>query len=295
MPCTLCLEFPEAIHNGTSRGYRCEAIYRDGPDSLAQLAVIGPGMDRFDTQVAAYCQIGNHCLLMLHTWQANSSRAKRHIHGAYTQEFNLRNVLVGHLLHGRFKAILIDGDANLLALCRDVERYPVAVRFVSEPGDWAWSSYNGHVGTAPAPDWLDTDGLYAYLLGRAVTGDKDRAAAARKYAALVAKDGAQDNSFWKTGLRQQVFLGDDEFVQRMQAKATQQQRANADFPMAQRRTRPKRTLHHYLQQFEKTADALAQAYRDGAMTMTAMAQALALSVPTVSRWIASSELQASEK
>jgi putative transposase len=285
----LRLEFPGAIYHVTSRGDRREAIYRDDPDRQAQLAVIGQAMDRFEAQVLAYCQMGNHYHLVLHTRQANLSRTMRHINGVYTQHFNRRHGLVGHLFQGRFKAILVDRDAYLLALCRYVERNPVAAGLVEDAGDWVWSSYNAHVGAVSAPDWLDTDGLHGYLLGRPVTGDKDHATAARRYAALVAKASAQDESFWGQGLRQQVFLGDDDFVQRMQDKATAQQRANAEFPLAQRKARPKRALHDYLQQFEKPADALAAAYRDGAMTMSAMAQALELSVPTVSRWIAASE------
>jgi putative transposase len=285
----LRLEFPGAIYHVTSRGDRREAIYRDELDRQAQLAVIGQAMARFDAQVLAYCQMGNHYHLVLHTRQANLSRTMRHINGVYTQQFNRRHGLVGHLFQGRFKAILVDRDAYLLTLCRYVERNPVAAGLVADAGQWAWSSFNAHVGAALAPPWLDTDGLHGYLLGRAVNGDKDRAVAARRYAALVAKDSAQDASFWGNGLRQQVFLGDDDFVQCMQDKATAQQLANADFPIAQRQARPKRALHDYLQRFDKPAAALAAAYRDGAMTMTAMAKAMAISVPTVSRWIASSE------
>jgi putative transposase len=40
-------------------------------------------MDRFDAQVLAYCQIGNHYHLVLHTRQANLSRLMRHVNGVY--------------------------------------------------------------------------------------------------------------------------------------------------------------------------------------------------------------------
>jgi hypothetical protein len=38
----------------------------------------------------------------------------RHVNGVYTQTFNRRHSLVGHVLQGRFKAILVDRDAYLL-------------------------------------------------------------------------------------------------------------------------------------------------------------------------------------
>ncbi|HNC19825.1 MAG: hypothetical protein NOF05_06210 [Candidatus Accumulibacter phosphatis] len=38
----------------------------------------------------------------------------RHVNGVYTQAFNRRHAKLGHLLQGRFKAILVDRDAYLL-------------------------------------------------------------------------------------------------------------------------------------------------------------------------------------
>lgn len=37
----------------------------------------------------------------------------RHINGVYTQTFNRRHQLTGHLFQGRFKAILVDSDSYL--------------------------------------------------------------------------------------------------------------------------------------------------------------------------------------
>jgi hypothetical protein len=75
----------------------------------------------------------------------------------------------------------------------------------------------------------------------------------------------------------------------MQGHATAQQRDNADFPIAQRTNKRHQSLQDHLQQFDNRADGLAAAYRDGALTMTAMAKALDMSLPTICRWIAQSE------
>ena len=285
----LRLEFPGAIYHVTSRGDRRELIYRDDDDRLAQLAVIGQAMDRFEAQVLAFCQLGNHYHLVLHTRRANLSRTMRHINGVYTQQFNRRHGLAGHVFQGRFKAVLVDRDAHLLALCRYVERNPVAAGLVADAADWPWSSYAAHVRTAAAPVWLDTDGLHGHLLGHAVQGERDRATAAKRYAALMGQPGDDEASFWADHLRQQMFLGDDDFVQRMLGKATAAQRDDAQIPKVQRKRVVKKALQDYLQQHRNQPDALAAAYRDGAMTMSAMAKSLGISVPTVSRWIAASE------
>jgi hypothetical protein len=56
----LRIEFPGAVYHITSRVHRREPIYRDDDDRLAQLDVIAHAMERFDAQVLAYCQMGNH-------------------------------------------------------------------------------------------------------------------------------------------------------------------------------------------------------------------------------------------
>ena len=142
--------------------------------------------------------MGNHFHLVLHTRQGNLSRLMRHINGVYTQQFNRRHGLVGHLFQGRFKAILVDRDAYLMALCRYVERNAVAAGLVATADEWAWSSYRAHVCKAPTPSWLDSDGLHGYLLGRSVASDRDRRRAAQKYAALVTDADEREASLWQT-------------------------------------------------------------------------------------------------
>ena len=147
----LRIEFPGAVYHVTSRGDRREPIYREDADRLLQLDMLATALDRFDAQVLAYCQMGNHYHLVLYTRQGNLSRLMRHLNGVYTQAFNRRHGLVGHLFQGRFKAILVDRDAYLLALCRYVERNPVAAGLVKAPDAWRWSSCQAHLGPVPTP------------------------------------------------------------------------------------------------------------------------------------------------
>jgi len=289
----LRIEFPGAIYHVTSRGDRCEPVYRDDEDRIAQLDIVGVAMDRFDAEVLAYCQMDNHYHLVLHTRQANLSRLMRHINGVYTQTFNRRHGSAGHLFQGRFKSILVDRDAYLLALCRYVERNPVAVGLVDGAEEWAWSSYRAHVRAAATPPWLDSDGLHGYVLGRPVASTRDRQRAAQRYAAFVADVKSGEPSIWKDGLRRQVFLGDDAFVSRMQTLANIRQRASAEVPRVQRK-RPG-TLQDCLKRNDDRAQALRLAYRECGITMSAMAQELGLSVSRVSRLIAAAERSLAEK
>jgi putative transposase len=280
----LRIEFPHAIYHVTSRGDRREPIYRSDDDRCMHLDVIAQTMARFDAQLLAYCLMGNHFHLVLHTRQANLSRLMRHLNGVYTQSFNRHHGLSGHLFQGRFKAILVDRDAYLMALCRYVERNPVAVGLVAAPTDWAWSSCRAHAGLEPTPAWLDSDGMHAYLLGKQVATSRDRNRAVQKYRALVENVSPEDASFWQQALQQQVYLGDEAFVQRMQEQATPARLTASEIPKRQRQL-PQAWADHLARAFGNRDAALLTAYRDGGMTMTVLARHTGLSVSHVGRLI----------
>jgi REP element-mobilizing transposase RayT len=281
----LRIEFPGAVYHITSRGDRREPIFVDDEDRLDLLDIVAQALSRFDAQMLAYCLMGNHYHFVLHTRQANLSLLMRHINGVYTQSFNRRHNKVGHLFQGRFKAILVDRDAYLLEVCRYVELNPVRAGMKRKPQAWPWSSYRAHVGLEATPEWLDTDGLHAYLLGRPVRSDADRRRAADRYARLVAS--APNLSLWDSALRQQIYLGDADFVERMQALADPRNSTDEDIPKVQRRK--VRSLKQWLENCGSREEALYRAYTESALSMTAMARELGLSVSRVSRLIAQAE------
>lgn len=284
----LRIEFPGAVYHVTSRGDRREPIYRDDADRECQLAVLAEALARFDAEVLAYCLMGNHYHLVLQTHAGQLSRLMRHLNGVYTQAFNHRHGLVGHLFQGRFKAILVDRDDYLVALCRYVERNPVAAGLVVRPADWPWSSCRAHLGLEPAAPWLAVHGLQAFMLGRTPSGQRDRNTAARRYAALVNDGQATDADFWATHLRGQIYLGDEHFAERMRARAKPSRLLAGAVPARQRKpaTSGPRTWAGWLELHAgQRAPALHAAYRAGWKSMPGLASACGLSVAHVSRLI----------
>jgi REP element-mobilizing transposase RayT len=93
----------------------------------------------------------NHYHLLIQTPDGNLSKGMRQLNGVYTQISNRRHRRVGHLFQGRFKAILVDGDAYLLELARYVVLNPVRAGMVKRPEHWAWSSYRASQGLVPSP------------------------------------------------------------------------------------------------------------------------------------------------
>jgi len=282
----LRIEFEDALYHVTSRGDRREAIFVDDTDRIAFLDLLGQVSDRFDFTALAYCLMGNHYHLVLATRQANLSMLMRQLNGVYTQRFNRRHGKVGHVFQGRFKAILVDRDAYLLALCRYVELNPVRARLVAAPGEWPWSSYRAHTGAADPPPWLDVAAVAAALQGAAPDTREISAAAMRQAAERHARfvaDGL-DQPLWAQALRQQVYLGDAAFVQRMQARAEAARLGAAEVPRPQRGA--PQPLAHWLANCPTRAQALLCGHRQSGLTMAAMARELGLSPGRVSQLIA---------
>jgi putative transposase len=270
----LRLEFEGALYHVTARGDRREPIVEDDVDRDTWLSVVAQGMDRFDATAYAYCLMGNHYHVVLRTNQPNLSRLMRHINGVYTQAYNVRHNKVGHLFQGRFKAILIDEEAYFLEVCRYVDLNPVRARLVKRPGAWTYSSYNAHTGRQEAPIWLDSTELHRRLAPRA-----PRREGPIRYAEFVAQ--GRGVNLWEEALIGQIYLGNEAFVNRLQAQAEAIE--EREIPRAQRRP-PLRPLAWYFAQHERDA-AIVCAYREGGHTQSAIAEATGLSVSRISRLV----------
>lgn len=283
----LRIEFPDALYHVTSRGDRREPIFNDDQDRQSFLDITGMALDRFDACALAYCLMGNHYHLVLHTRRANLSRLMRHINGVYTQAYNRRHNKVGHLFQGRFKAILVDRDPYLLEVCRYVDLNPVRANMVMHPADWPWSSYRAHAGIHTAQGWLDTRSVHGYLLGHNADTSEGAAQAALRYERLVEQ--GRDIRLWDAALRQQIYLGDDTFIMRTQSQVEPVRARAVDVPRTQRRAKPE-SIDSYMASFSRN-EAIVRACCEGGHSMSAIAREVGLSVSRVSRIIDSHKMK----
>jgi putative transposase len=150
----LRLEYEGAVYHVTSRGNARQDIYLVDPDRELFLSVVGATVERFSWLCHAYCLMPNHYHLLIETPEANLSRGMRHLNGVYTQAFNRRHMRSGHVLQGRFKAIVVEKESHLLELARYVVLNPVRARMVRSAKDWPWSSYRATAGLAEVPHFL---------------------------------------------------------------------------------------------------------------------------------------------
>jgi len=277
----LRIEFPGAVYHVTSRGDRREPIFEDDKDRAVLLNIVGQMLARFDSIALAYCLMGNHYHFVLGTRQANLSAMMRQINGVYSQAYNRRHGKVGHVFQGRFKAILIDRDNYLLEVCRYVDLNPVRAGMVEHAGDWPWSSYRAHCGLAESLPWLDTPGLHGFVLGDDAKTLAQRRRAAQQYAEWV--QAGRGVRLWDESLRQQIYLGDEEFIRNQQDEADKAGLTSREVPKAQRTKNV--TLAQWMAHSEDRAEALWHAHVDSGITMTALANELGVSVARVSQLI----------
>ena len=283
----LRIEFPGAVYYLSSQGRGNTAIFMDKVDRQSLLSVLAHGMERFDAQVLAYCLLDDSVELVVFTAQANLSRLMRHVNGVYTQAFNRRHGRSGPVLQGRFKSVLVDRDKALLGACQYVETAAVRAGLARTAGSWAWSSFAAHTGQAGVPAWLDSQGLLSFVLGRAARTPSECRKAGERYAASLAQfDGA---AFWSDTLRHQIYLGDAAFVARMRASKWRGAAKSARSSAKPAAGRGKARLAQWINDSASREEGLLRAYTEGGLSMTAMAEALGLSVARVSRLIARAE------
>lgn len=269
----LRLEFAGALYHLTSRGDRRESIYEDDADRKGFLSILGDVCSQQNWLCHAYCLMTNHYHLLVETPGGNLSRGMRQLNGVYTQRCNRRHGRAGHVFQGRYKAILVDKQAYLLELARYIVLNPVRAGMVRLVEDWPWSSYRAMAGQAKPPDWLRTEWLLATFGGR-----KGEARAA--YRCFVA-GGERLASPWDE-LRKQVFLGDEGFVGRMQARVKGDHASLTEIPKCQRWPKAG-SLEDYSGKALSRNEAIAEAYASGGYTLKEVGDHFGLHYSRVSR------------
>lgn len=267
----LRLEFAGALYHVTSRGDHQEDIFLCDDDRKEWLEVLGIVCSRFNWVVHTYCQMTNHYHLLLETADGNLSGGMRQLNGLYTQRFNRRHGLAGHLFQGRYKAILVQKETYLLELTRYVVLNPLRANMVKSLEDWRWSSYPFFMEQETPPPWLDTEWLLSQF-------GSQRSAAITGYRQFVMAGKGLPSPLEKT--RHQLLLGDDAFAERH--RQTKDSEALREVSKAHRRS-VALTLNEYRERHPNKDEAMAQAYLSGAYTMEEIGRYFGVHYMTVSR------------
>ena len=266
----LRIEIAGALYHVTSRGDRQENIYESDTDRENFLLVLEEVCKQYNWSVHSYCLMSNHYHLLVETPDGNLSKGMRQLNGVFTQKYNRNNNKVGHVFQGRFKGILVDGDAYLMELVRYIVLNPVRAQMVRSARDWKWSSFRATIGVVLCPEWLDREWLLSSFAKR-------QSVAIDKFKRFVA-EGKNQPSPWDN-LKNQIFLGDEQFVERMLDHVKKDKRLS-EIPKAQRRVKVK-SIEDYARDSDSRNLAIVSAYRNGAFTLAEIGEYFGLHYSTV--------------
>lgn len=269
----LRLEFAGALYHVTSRGDRKSVIFHDNADRLAWLSVLTDVCKRFNFRVHSYCQMNNHYHLMVETIDGELARGMHQLNGAYSQYFNRRYDLVGHVFQGRYKAILVQKESYLLELSRYIVLNPMRAGIATSLADWRWSSHPHFMQTEGKPIWLETDWLLSHF-------GSDRASARRAYNTFILSGKGLVSPL--RDVQHQLLLGDSDFVAKH--LNTVEPGMLDSIGRIQRRA-VALTLDEYTAKFGYGEQAMVQAYLSTAYTMQRIADHFHVSPRTVGRAI----------
>jgi len=215
----LRLEYAGAIYHVMSGGDRQEAIFLDDEDRRRFLKTLGEACGKAGWKVHAYCLMGNHFHLVLETPQPTLVAGMKWFLGTYTQRFNARHRMRGHLFAGRYKSLLVDGsdDMYLRVVCDYVHLNPVRAGLIAAEGelvDYAWSSYPEYLKPPKQrSEWLRVDRLLGEMGIR-----RDSAAGRREFREVMEArrraEGHADEELW-SGIRRGWRFGAEDFLERL--------------------------------------------------------------------------------
>ena len=271
----LRLELAGGLYHVTSRGNARNDIYLDDEDRINWLELFMDVCFQFNWVCHAYCLMSNHYHVIVETLEGNLSKGMRQLNGVYTQTFNRRHRRIGHVFQGRYKAILVKKDSYLLELSRYVVLNPVRAQMVKEVADWRWSSYRATIRHTQPLRCLQIDWLLSQF-------GSDQEQAIVRYKNFV-RAGVGLPPVWEN-LKNQIFLGEKTFVERLQGQIKAGSSDLTEIPKAQRRPLGK-SLSHYSETFSNAKEGMKKAYESGDYTMQQIADAFGVHYSTVSRAI----------
>ena len=218
----LRIQYAGAVYHVMARGNQGRDIYADDQDRRLWLEALAEGCEKTGWRIHAWVMMRNHYHLLLETPEANLVAGMKWFQGTYTQRYNSRHRVFGHLYQGRYKAVVVDGArGNYFAVVSTyIHLNPARAGLIrigrERLSQYPWSSYPGYVtALGPRPKWLvtarvlgnvglspqDANGYGAYIEGRVLE--------------LGIKQGREELAAEWKAIRRGWYLGGEQFRERM--------------------------------------------------------------------------------
>jgi REP element-mobilizing transposase RayT len=210
----LRVQYPGAIYHVMARGNQGRAIFRDDEDRRRWLKTLAEACQKTGWQIHAYVLMGNHYHLLAETPEGNLVEGMKWLQAAYTQRYNGRHKVFGHLFQGRYKAVIVDGVDRmyLQVVSTYIHLNPARAKLIQigeQPlKSYPWSSYPLYLsGWRTACSWLRRDRVLGTLGLSEKDGKGYEAYLESRVLELVSQRGRKDlEEKWKE-LRRGWYLG----------------------------------------------------------------------------------------
>lgn len=206
MPRKPRIHFPGALYHVILRGNAGQPIFLNDRGREHFYDLIGQGVERFAYRIHAFCLMTNHVHLLVQVGEVPLSRIIHNLTLRYTAWLNRRHNRIGHLFHGRYKALLVDADKYLLELVRYIHLNPVRAAMTKLPDEYRWSGHRALAGRESLL-WLTTDWVLSCF------GSKVSSARKRYMAFVSDAVTSETRKEYGQGTHEGRILGDDDFAE----------------------------------------------------------------------------------
>jgi len=121
--------------------------------------ILGSAASHPIIEILGYCLMPNHFhLLVRQVEEGGISTFMRRALDSYTRYYNTRHNRVGSIFQGKFKAVLVENDEQLIHLSRYIHLNPFVENLIDAPESYRWSSYqcylSGRSSRICSPDFI---------------------------------------------------------------------------------------------------------------------------------------------
>lgn len=203
------IEFPGAFYHVIIRGNNRQDIFLEEHDYQQFLKRLRKYKKLYFFVLYAFVLMKNHVHMLLETTSTPLSKVMQGIDQSYTQYFNAKYRQVGHILQGRYKAILCDKDSYFLELVRYIHLNPDRAGIINSL-QYPWSGHQEYMGKTKNA-LVDTGFLLEYF-------SPDKNEARRSYQSFILKGLGQGHEKRFYEVKNGQFLGEDNFVKEIEDK-----------------------------------------------------------------------------
>ncbi|MCK9589516.1 MAG: transposase [Terrimicrobiaceae bacterium] len=224
MPRAPRIEFAGAIYHLMNRGDHLESIFEDDKDREVFLKTLEETCVSSGWQAHSFVLMGNHYHLLIETTRPTLVKGMQYLNSTYTARYNARHKTRGHLFQGRYKALLVDGEAGgyFLTVSDYIHLNPARMKGkgqisnVKDLLEDRWSSAGWLAGSRKGkPEWLRWERVYGELgLGKWRSSSRR---AYREHLERRIREVSGEEESWRK-IRRGWLLGSEEFAERMKER-----------------------------------------------------------------------------